>query len=62
MLCFTLLANMLRNVKKAELPKATSFGSSDILYEDPPLSVPPSRAVWLSRKFLLLVCFYYGWR
>jgi hypothetical protein len=42
-------------IKKAELTKGLSFGSSAIFLQDPPLSVPFSRRVWLYRDNIL--CF-----
>jgi hypothetical protein len=40
--------------KKAELTKGSSFGSSAISFEDPPLSVPRLLGIWLSRDKVLL--------
>jgi hypothetical protein len=34
---------------KSRTTKGSSFGSSAIFFKDPPLSVPPSRMVWLYR-------------
>jgi hypothetical protein len=47
-----LLSQKLPGGKKAGLPEY-SFGSPAIFhfFGDPPLSVPPSRTVWLYRKF-----------
>jgi hypothetical protein len=43
--------------KKAEHLEGSSFGSSAVLFKDPPLSAPFLQKVWLYRELLSLYIF-----